>query len=205
MKTAVQIVLAIAIILLGYLLYESVMTPIRFNKEQKLRYDRTIERLKDIRVAQNAYKSEYGEYTGSFDTLINFLKTDSFTIEKIIGTYDLDEMTEEQALEQGIIDKEVTKIPVLDSLFRDNYPVERLRYVPFTDDAKFEMAAGEVETGSGVTVQVFEAKVHNDVLLHGMNRQLVINFNDERETITGYPGLKVGSLTEANNNAGNWE
>lgn len=205
MKTVVQIVLGIAIILLGYLLYESIMTPIRFNQEQRLRYDRTIERLKDIRVAQNAYKSEYGKYTGSFDTLINFLKTDSFTIEKIIGTYDMDEMTQEQAVEQGVVEKQVTKIPVLDSLFRHDYPVERLRYVPFTDNAQFEMAAGEVETGSGLTVQVFEAKVHNDVLLHGMNRQLVVNFNDERETISGYPGLKVGSLTEANNNAGNWE
>jgi len=205
MKTVIQIVLGIAIILLGYLLYESIMTPIRFNKEQKLRYERTIERLKDIRVAQNAYKSEHGDYTGSFDTLINFLKTDSFTIERIIGEYDMDEMTQEQAIEQGIVEEKITKVPVLDSLFKPNYPVERLRYVPFTDDAKFEMDAGEVETGSGITVQVFEAKVHNDVLLHGMNRQLVVNFNDERETISGYPGLKVGSLTEANNNAGNWE
>lgn len=205
MKTVVQIILGIAIILLGYLLYESIMTPIRFNREQQLRYDRTIERLKNIRAAQIAYKSEHGKYTGSFDTLINFLKTDSFTIERIIGTYDLDEMTQEQALEQGIIEKEITKVPVLDSLFRPNFQVERLKFVPFTDNVEFEMGAGEVETGSGLTVQVFEAKVHNDILLHGLNRQLVVNFNDERETISGYPGLKVGSLTEANNNAGNWE
>ena len=29
--------------------------------------------------------------------------------------------------------------------------------------------------------------------------------NDEAQTIGKYPGLKVGSLVEFNNNAGNWE
>jgi len=38
-----------------------------------------------------------------------------------------------------------------------------------------------------------------------MDEQLVANFNDERIKLTGYAGLKVGSLTEATNNAGNWE
>jgi hypothetical protein len=33
----------------------------------------------------------------------------------------------------------------------------------------------------------------------------VTNYCEEREKITGYPGLKVGSLEEATNNAGNWE
>jgi len=34
---------------------------------------------------------------------------------------------------------------------------------------------------------------------------LIINYKETREKITGYPGLKVGSLEEATNNAGNWE
>jgi hypothetical protein len=93
----------------------------------------------------------------------------------------------------------------MDSLFKNNYPIDSLRIVPFTGGAQFEMAAGVLNTGSGLKVQVFEAKVHNNVLLKGLDRQLVINLNDLRKKLERYPGLQVGSLTEATNHAGNWE
>jgi hypothetical protein len=205
MKTVIQIVLAIVIVVLGYLIIESIMKPIRFNKEKDKRYNATIERLKDIRTSQEAYKSKYNKYTASFDTLINFVKRDSFSIDKQIGSYNEDSITRKQAINAGIIEIVTTKVPVKDSLFSKKYPVDSLRYVPFTNKIEFEMDAGELETGSKVTVQVFEAKVHNDVLLHGMDKQLRINFNDEREKIAKYAGLKVGSMIEATNNAGNWE
>jgi hypothetical protein len=67
------------------------------------------------------------------------------------------------------------------------------------------MAAGEVETGSQVKVKVFEAYALYDDLFNGMDRQMVINYKDERYKITEFEGVKVGSLEEANNNAGNWE
>jgi hypothetical protein len=204
MKTVIQIVLGIAIIVLGYLLVESIMNPIRFNKERDARYDRTIERLIDIRTAQVAYKSQYGKYTGSFDTLIGFVQADSFKVVQAFG-FVPDGYTEKQALEEGIIKRDTVRISVKDSLYVDEYPIEKLRYVPFTDNEEFKMAAGQIETGSQVKVEVFEVKVHNNTLLHGLDRQLVINFNDEREKIAGYAGLRVGSLEEATNNAGNWE
>lgn len=204
MKTVFQIILGIAIIVLGYLLVESIMNPIRFNKEKKLRYDKTIERLIDIRTAQVAYKSQYGKYTGSFDTLIDFVKADSFKVVQAYG-FVPDGYTEKQALEEGIVKRDTVRISVKDSLFVPEYPIEKLRYVPFTDNEQFKMDAGQIETGSQVKVEVFEVKVHNNTLLHGLDRQLVINFNDERQKIAGYAGLKVGSLEEATNNAGNWE
>ena len=70
MKTVYQIALAVIIAILGYFLYESIMEPIRFEKEKNRRYNATIERLKSIRTAQDAYRSRFGKYTGSFDTLI---------------------------------------------------------------------------------------------------------------------------------------
>lgn len=204
MKRIIQISLAVVVIILGYLLVQSIMKPIRFNKEKDVRYAATIQRLKDIREVQVAYKSKYNKYTGSFDTLINFAKKDSFEIEKYIGEFDEDAMTKKEAIRLGYLKVVTTKVPVKDSLFRKNYPIDSLQYVPFTKGAKFEMGAGELETGA-VTIQVFEAKVHNNVLLGDMNRQLRINFNDKWETVTKYKGLKVGSLEEANNNAGNWD
>jgi hypothetical protein len=200
MKTVYQILLLIAIVVLSYLVFESIMNPIRFNNEKDKRYAKTINRLKDIRTAQLAYRSEHNKFTGSFDTLINFVKHDSFRVVRQIGSMD-----DSIAVAKGLVRRDTVKISILDSLFKKGYSVDSLRFVPFTGGAEFEMGAGELKTGSGLTIKVFEAKVHNDVLLKGLDRQLVVNENDLRKKLERFPGLQVGSLTEATNNAGNWE
>lgn len=209
MKTAVQIFLALAMVFLGYMIFESIMKPIRFNKAKDYRYSLAIQRLKDIRTAQVAYRSAYGKYTGSFDTLVDFLKNDQFKVVRKIGELSDSLLeagwNEKMGIKAGILKRDTTKISVLDSLFGVNYIVDSIPFVPFTDSKKFELGAGWLETGSKVKVPVFEAKVENNVLLNGLDEQLIINFNDERNTKVGYPGLKLGSLTEATNNAGNWE
>ena len=201
MKTVIQVLLSVAILVLGYLLVDSINQPIRFQQEQRTRYNRTIDRLKDIRTAQLAYRSVYGEFTGSFDTLIDFVKYDSFRVVMAIGFEDDDaDVASEQIIRDTI------RVSVRDSLFRAGYPIDSLRYVPYTGGREqFFLGAGEVMTGSGLNVKVFEAHVHNDVLLAGLDRQLVINLNDERIRRDQFPGLRVGSLTETTNNAGNWE
>jgi hypothetical protein len=77
--------------------------------------------------------------------------------------------------------------------------------VPFTDKAQFEMGASSITTSSGLVIPVFEAKVANRVYLKGLDNQERINLDDMAEQLGRFPGLKVGSLDEANNNAGNWE
>lgn len=209
MKTVVQIILTIAIIGLAYLLYDSIMNPIRFNKELDKRSNATIERLKEIRKAQVAYKSVHGNFAGSFDTLLNFIATEEFTIIRAIGSLTPEQIdagiTEEMAIKQGIITREEVKVPVMDSLFHDGYDINQLKYVPFTEGEMFQMGAVVLETGSQVKVPVFEAKVHYNILLHGLDKQLVINIIDEKQKLDRYPGIKVGDLEEPNNNAGNWE
>ncbi|MDR2848919.1 MAG: hypothetical protein LBV39_07440 [Bacteroidales bacterium] len=204
MKTVIHVVLIVAIAALAFLVYESVQKPIRFNAEQKKRYDVTILRLKDIRTAQVAYKAENKRYTGSFDTLITFLKEGNFKVVKLIG--DEDDSADVKA---GKIQRDTTLVKVLDSLFHKGYPVDSIRFVPFTNNtAQFEMGTTELSAGkkdSKVKVNVFEAKVSNDILLHGLDPQLLFNFNIAREKTAKYAGLKVGSLEETNNNAGNWQ
>lgn len=200
MKKAVQIFLLLLIVFLGYLITESINEPIKFNKEKDKRYAKTIQRLKDIRTAEVAFKSKYDRYTGSFDTLINFAKRDSFIVVKQIGSEE-----DSIAVARKQIVREKIKVSVKDSLFR-NVDVDSLRFVPYTGGrSQFELAAGVLETASKVKVKVFECKVTNDVLLWGMDRQLVINMNEEKKALDQYPGLEVGSLKEATNNAGNWE
>lgn len=211
MRTGIQVVLVIAIVFLSYMVYESIMDPIRFIKQQKIREGRAISRMIDIRESEKAYKDVHLKYTANFDSLITFLKTDSFSVIKAIGMIPeslLDSVglkkAKEIALDRGIIKREVTRVAVLDSLFGKNYPVDSLRYVPFADTAQFVMVADEYVTPSSLTVKVLEVSVLYDVLLQGLEPQLVVNYADERKKITSFPGLKFGSLTEGTL-TGNWE
>lgn len=203
-KGLIQIGLGILIVVMFYLLVESIAEPIRFEKEQTKRYNAVIQNLKDIRTAQNAYKDVYGEFTGSFDTLTNFVKYDSLPLiykkgeipEDLLG-----QITEKEAIEKGMIIRDTFRVSVLDSIFPKKYPIDSLRYIPYTGGREFDLEAGEVVTGSKLKVKVFEAKAPSKYILRGLDKQMIINLNDGME----YPGLKVGSLIEANNGAGNWE
>jgi len=199
LKAVIHVVLISAILVVTYLVIESIQQPLRFNAEQKRRYEATIQRLKDIRTAQVAFRSENKRYTNNFDTLIEFLKTDSFRVVMQIGDED-----DSVAVATGGIIRKTILVSVLDSLFKKNYPVDSLRFVPYTQGVEFEMDTAFLIAGN-VKVNVFEVKVHDTILLKGLDPQLLINFRADRRLKTGYDGLKVGSLKETTNNAGNWE
>jgi len=204
MKTLVQVVLGVVIIIMFYLLFESIAKPIRFKKEQTMRYEKTILRLKDIRTAQLAYKDVYGKFTGGFDTLINFVKYDSLSLVRKIGEIpeeQLGKISEKEAIALKMIIRDTVRVSVLDSIFPKNYPIDSLSIIPFSHGKQFILAAGEVITGSKLKVNVFEAKAPSKYILSDLDKQQIINLNDGLP----YPGLKVGSLEEANNAAGNWE
>ena len=186
------------VIYTGYRLFRSIQDPIRFEREAKKRYAVVIDNLKQIRDAQVAYKSVYNEYTADFDSLIHFLQTDSFPVIKAIGTVP-DTLTEDEAVELGIVSRDTIKVCVLDSIFSPsrpefkNFRIDSLPYVPFSTSNKFELASGEIERGS-VKVKVFEALAKKEVILDGMDENLIAQKKD----------LKVGSMTEPSIN-GNWE
>ncbi len=223
----VNLVLVYVALSLGYFLISGIEAPINFKKQREYRYGFVIDRLKDIRKAELAYKDEKNVFTGSFDTLINFVKMDSMRVLRKIGTLP-DTLNEQMAIDKGMIfsklpatvskkmakelfnveipsDFEITnpatvekaveigflirdtvKISVRDTVFGANYPIDSLRYVPFSEKhAEFKLAAGVIETASKIKIQVFEA-VDTDPFDPNMV-------------------LQVGSLEEATNNAGNWE
>lgn len=211
MRRVIQVLFVLIIIILGYLIVESIMEPIHFNQEVEVREQATIDRLIDVREAQKAYKDIYKRYTGSFDTLISFLDTGSFAVVKAIGEIPeewLDELgfekAREKALKEGVISRETTKVPVLDSLLGAGYNTDSLKLVPFTDGVVFTMESGEILTTSNLVVQVVEVSVLYDNLLNGMDGQLIANYKDERMKIVGFEGVKFGSLEEGTL-TGNWE
>ena len=197
-KIGVMTILGVLIVVMAGLVVKSVQKPLRFNAEAKIRYDATVQRLKDIRTAQEAFRSEHKRYTGSFDTLIDFLKTDSFSVVMIIG--DLDDSA---SVSSGQIVRKTIRVSVRDSLFKHG-SIDSIRYVPHTQNVQFELGTNNIVTGN-VNVNVFEAKVPFQILMKGLDPQLLVNYCAEQDTKTKYPGLRVGSLTETSNNVGNWE
>ena len=211
MRKVIQVLFILVIIVLGYLIVESIMEPIRFNQEVEVREQATIDRLIDVRDAQKAYKDIYKRYTSSFDTLISFLDTGSFAVVKAIGEIPeewLDELgfekARERALADGVISRETSHIPVMDSLFGVGYAIDSLRYAPYTEDINFAMESGAILTSSNLIVQVVEVSVQYDDLLKGMDPQLIVNYKDERFKIIGFEGVKFGSMEEGTL-TGNWE
>ena len=196
--------------MLAYFIYQSIQRPLDFEKAKDDRYEATIEKLKDIRKAQLEYRNVYGKFTGSWDTLINFVVNDSVKNVRKIGEL-TDSMieaniTEKKAIQMGLLIRDTIRESVMDVIFNGSYDAENLRYVPVSDTvAEFHLGAAIITTGSGIKVPVFEAKAHNNLILRKLDRQLIINLNATRRANEKYPGLRVGSLTETVNNAGNWE
>ncbi len=210
MKIVYQILLVIAAVVLTYFIYQSIQRPIEFKKAKEARYAATVERLKDIRKAEVAYKEIYGQFTGSWDTLINFVATDSVRNVRKIGelTDSMIEagLSERKAIEMGLLIRDTVRVSVIEAIFDGKINPSDLKMIPAPGTpTEFHLGATVIITGSGIEVPVFEAKAHNNVILNGLNPQLIINLNDRSRTNEKYPGLKVGSLTETVNNAGNWE
>jgi hypothetical protein len=211
-RLLIQVILVLIAAFLAYEIYDTVRTPVDFGKEKDKLYESVIENLKQIRKAELAFKDVNERFTGSWDSLLAFITYDSIPVVRKIGSL-TDSMidagwTEEKALEKGKIIRDTLRVAVIDTLFGKTFAVEQLQFIPNTENEKFFLGATEVVTGSGVKVHVFEARAHNNRVLAklmGEYEQEIVNLNEKRRVDGKYPGLKVGSLIEANNNSGNWE
>ena len=204
-KAAIQIVLALVVIGLAFVVYRQLTIPLQFDKEVEKRSAAVIDRIKDIRSAERAYKQVYDKYCGNFDSLIAFVLTDSMVYERSFGSAD-----DSVAVARGLVKGEQFKMAVIDTAFGTKKltpaQVQQLRYIPYSADQEYILEAGALETESGVTVQVFECRAPFKAYLSDLNHQELVNLIDEREnTFKDYPGIKVGSMTSATNDAGNWE
>jgi hypothetical protein len=202
MKIVIKLVLLVVIVGLGYMVVESIMEPVRFNKQKDIREALVIQNLEDIRVAEIAYKTVNGRYMSDWDTLIDFVKNTEFPIVKEIA--DPNDTTN-----SIIIRDTIGYVSIMDSLYshREAFNVSNLKYVPiprkFFENEQFELQAGKITRG-GLPVPVFECKVPYSVLLKGLDHQLIINLNKQVDEMNKYTGLKVGSMEEASNE-GNWK
>jgi len=233
MNKATKIIIEIALLALicglVYVLYSNIMKPVNFNKEKETRQAVAVQRLKDIRTLQVAFKSVTGKFNSSIDSLKQFYEGGQMEIVMQIGSMDdslavtnteaiknankklkpeqlNEKLREAYAAGQKVVFSTVTKVPVRDTLFnnRPDFCVDSLKYIPFSGKEPIQMES-TIKMVSGVPVPLFEARIPWKSLLKDMDRQLIINLNAESRDLNRYEGLQVGSVTAPNNNAGNWE
>lgn len=190
-------ILAVVIIVLGYLIFASINKPVKFENTLNSRGEVIIAKLKDIRTGENLFRNQYGRYTASFDSLVTFLKTGKIPEVKIIP--DPADTTYTRTINDTI-----GYINIFDSIYsKKSYPLEKLNEVPFSKGDLFALMAGKINRG-GVDVAVFEASARLETYTKDLDKQLVVNRIKEIEDNSKFPGLKVGSMTEASTD-GNWE
>ena len=224
-KVIVEILLLLAILGLIYLIVNSIMAPVNFNKEKAAREQVAIQRLKDIRTLEVAFKGTTGRFTSSIDSLADFYNKGKMEVVMQIGSQDdslavantarikkqnkkitTDELMALYRSGESLVFSTKTEIPVKDTLFnnRPDFCVDSLAFIPFSGKQKVQMES-IVKTVSGVPVPLFEARMPYRALLKGLDNQLRINLDADRRAQNKYEGLQVGSVTAPNNNAGNWE
>ena len=193
-------------IILVFQIYNSIDAPIEFNKVKNERYQKVIERLKDIRNAQVAFKTVNGIYSDNFDSLVNFIETGQFTIiEKRDSSYmQYDRVYRIDMLREVIVVDTLGFVSVKDSLFKNDNRYKDLALVPIDGiDEKFSIKADIIDK-NGYNVPVFEVKVSKDVILFDQNKDLLMQ---EKETVSvdgvNGPALVLGSLEDVSTN-GNW-
>ncbi len=199
-KVLTYVVFPIAIVVLIYLNYASVMKPVNFNKEVERRSEIGIERLKSIRTLQEAYKTEHGRFLSTTDSLIDFYRNGEITVIRRIGSMD-----DSLAVAQKRVRRDTLKFAVKDTLLKGHeHIIDSIAFIPYSGGKRVEMQS-VVKKVSGVMIPLFEATMNYDDLLKGLDRQLIVNLKAEKEDLNKYPGLKVGDTNNPNNNAGNWE
>ena len=199
-KVLTYVVFPIAIIVLVYLNYESIMEPVRFDNEVERREAVAIDRLVSIRTLQEAYKTENRRFLSTTDSLIDFYKNGHITVVRQIGSMD-----DSVAVAEGRVTRDSIDILVRDTLLKGKGSlIDSISFIPYSGGKRIDMKS-VIKKVSGIEIPLFEATISYDDLLRGLDRQLIVNLKAEKEDMKQYTGLKVGDINNPNNNAGNWE
>lgn len=218
--------MVIACCAMCYLCVTSITTPIEFENEQAKREQIIIKKLIDIRKVQVEYQKTHGHFCANPDSLIQFILEGKLPVVLKEGVLTDDQLknglNEQKAL--AIIKKgnkkeiianglenfrrDTTFVSVHETLLKE-YTIEQIKdlvIIPHSNNTKFQFdTITYVSEKSGLPTPLFEVSAHYDTYLSDLNRQQLVNLKDQKTKMERFCGLKIGSIVEPNNNAGNWE
>ena len=191
---------------LVFAIYNSINAPIEFNMVKNERYLKVIDRLKDIRNAQVAFKSVNGIYSNDFEELVKFVDSAQFTIvQKRDSSYmQYDRVYRIDMLREVIVVDTLGYVSVKDSLFSNTESFKSMASIPIDGIyEKFKLKADIIDK-NGYNVPVFEVRVSKDLILFDQNKDLI---TQEKQTVSvdgvNGPDIVLGSLSDVSTN-GNW-
>tara|TARA_B110000116_G_scaffold119018_2_gene103171 strand:+ start:886 stop:1554 length:669 start_codon:yes stop_codon:yes gene_type:complete len=202
----IKAVLWVLIIFFSYMVYSSINAPIKFNEVKNERFLKVIDKLKDIRNAQIAYKSVNGVYADNFDGLIKFIDTAQYTLtQKRDSSYlQYDRVYRIDMLREVVVIDTLGFASVKDSLFGNSNRYKNMAQIPIKGiDATFSINSDVIDK-NGYNVPVFEVRVSKDIILFDQNKTL-LKQEKALMSVDGVngPDLVLGSMTEVSSN-GNW-
>ncbi|MBO4674039.1 MAG: hypothetical protein J5616_06795 [Bacteroidaceae bacterium] len=156
-KSVVNGLLVVCTLGLVVACFMSIYSDIAFDEEKEAREKVVIARLMDIRNAEEQYKMTFGEYCGTIDSLIDFVKNGK-TVDKIIKEGELTDdqlesgMTEREAVAKGIIKRDTVWITAAEKLGIAN--PDSMKYVPIgrQADGSFDVKLSKFDPSARDTV-----------------------------------------------------
>ena len=193
MRLVINLILAAIVVGLIWVLISSIREPIAFKAEKERRERAVIDRLMDIRTAQEFYRDITGLFAPSFDTLSDVLRTGKFQIVSVIGDPDDPKFT-------GVITYDTVYQPAIDTIRTLGINLDSLRYVPYSSGVVFDIAADTM---------AYQSTLVNVVEVGTMRSNFMGKFSDARfrrydQSYNPRSIIKFGNLN-APNLSGNWE
>jgi len=207
MKLGIQLVLWLVIGFLGYKVYDSVYSKVRFQEVKQERFAEVVSKLKDIRRAQLAHKTVTGTFASSFENLSKFIDTAKFEItqrrDSSFTRFDRS-LGIDRSIDTVVVDV-LGYEAVKDSLFKNSSRYKTLNQVKINDEktATIGMETSVINKND-IDYPVFKASIaKKDVLFD--QEETYIEEEEEQNSLEEINGtdIYVGSLEEINTN-GNW-
>ncbi len=229
MKKVLNLILGLCVLGLLVVCYYSIKETMDFDGKVEGRENVVKKRLIEIRKAEEAYKEQHGGiYCDNWDVLTEFVRNGKLPIVMKKG-----DLSDEQ-MEKGLTESKAAAIvnsgdqaaiaanglqgfrrdtiwvSLIDSLYKyEDFVVDSMRYIPFSQGDTFEIIACPNTTRSGTIIQVMECNAPDSSFLKNMGKQgrrLIYTRAEEADAKGAYAGLKIGEAgNNWNNNAGNWE
>lgn len=136
MRMLINLILLAIVAFLVYLLVQSIREPIAFKAVKDAREAAVVDKLMQIRQAQEIYRScnDEGSFAGSWDDLKTVLNTGRIPFVKVIGDPDDPNF-------QGEITYDTSYVAAADSIRSLGWIIDSLQYIPYSGGKSFDIKA----------------------------------------------------------------
>ena len=195
----INVVLLVIVVFLGYKLFNIIQEPIEFNNIKERRYAAVIQRLEQIRDAQQAYKGEYGMYADNMNKLVSFVDTGHVTIKlrKDSSFLFYNKVYQQDMMKDTVVVRVLGRKPASTEIFGEGFEAASLARVPYNDKHGFTMATATINKNN-IDIAAFEVKVGDTTIFEDVYPRFKDYIQDKSHA------LQIGSLVEPTL-SGNWK